>query len=122
MSGRYILTIKRNGVVKARGVKQGFKEDKTTADGDGFVYYSHVAKMDSIRAALSRPNRGNRCIATKDVSVAFLQSHPYDGFVKYICFRADCHITAIFLTVSLDTTLNSVRSRIPYHTAGACKP
>ena len=47
---------RRDGKLKARAVKQGFKEDKTTADGDGFVYYSHVAKMDSIRAALSRPN------------------------------------------------------------------
>ena len=87
VSGRFILTIKRNGVVKARGVKQGFKEDKESADGADFNYYSHVARLDSIRTALFRPRRGTRCIATKDVSVAFLQSHGYNGFFKYICFR-----------------------------------
>ena len=85
--GRYILTIKRNGIVKARGVKQGFKEDKTTADGADFNYSSHVAKFNSIRMALFQPNRGTRCIATKDISVAFLQSKGYEGFFKYICFK-----------------------------------
>jgi hypothetical protein len=87
VTGRYILTIKRNGVVKARGVKQGFKEDKEAADGPNFNYYSSVARLDSIRMAMFRARRGTRCIASKDVSVAFLQSFGYDGFVKYICFR-----------------------------------
>ena len=87
VSGRYILTIKRNGIVKARGVKQGFKEDKSQADGPQFNYFSHVARLDTIRQALCRPNRGTRCIATKDISVAFLQAYGYDGFVKYVCFR-----------------------------------
>ena len=36
ISGRYLLDIKRSGAWKARGVKQGFKEDKTQADGPGF--------------------------------------------------------------------------------------
>ena len=30
--GRWLLDIKRNGTFKVRGVKQGFKEDKLTAD------------------------------------------------------------------------------------------
>ena len=87
ITGRYILTIKRNGIVKARGVKQGFKEDKATADGDNFIYYSHVAKFDTVRISLFRPKRGTRCVGIKDVSVAFLQSHKYEGFVKYICLK-----------------------------------
>ena len=35
-----------------------------------------------------RANRGNRALAIKDVSVAFLQSRKYpDGMVKYISFK-----------------------------------
>ena len=68
VTGRYILTIKRNGIVKSRGVKHGFKEDKATADGENFNYYSHVAKLDTVRMSLFRPHRGNRCAAVKDVS------------------------------------------------------
>ena len=37
ISGRYILDYKRASVWKTRGVKQGFKENKLTADGPGFV-------------------------------------------------------------------------------------
>ena len=40
--GRILLDIKRNGTYKARGVKQGFKEDKASADGPDFNYYGHV--------------------------------------------------------------------------------
>jgi hypothetical protein len=36
ISGRFLLDIKRTGKYKARGVKQGFKEDKSTADGPIF--------------------------------------------------------------------------------------
>lgn len=88
ISGRYILDMKRAGVWKARGVKQGFKEDKTMADGPGFVYYAHVAKLVSVRMLLSRPGRGNRRIAIKDVRTAFLQSDKFpDDVVKYITFK-----------------------------------
>ena len=88
VSGRYILDFKRVGVWKARGVKQGFKEDKLTADGPGFVYYAHVAKLVSVRMLLSRPGRGNRRLAIKDVRVAFLQSDKFpDDVIKYISFK-----------------------------------
>ena len=70
--GRYILDVKRLGVWKARGVKLGFLEDKLTADGPGFIYYAHVARMTTVRLLLSRPNRTTRRIAIKDVRTAFL--------------------------------------------------
>ena len=86
-SCRVLLDVKRNGTVKARAVKQGFKEDKVTADGPNFNYYSHVAKMDTIRALILRPNRRNRILAVKDVSTAFLQSHRFKGFIKYVTIK-----------------------------------
>ena len=45
VTGRYLLDLRRNEACKARVVKQGFKENKITADGDGFNYYSHVVKL-----------------------------------------------------------------------------
>ena len=88
VSGRYILDLKRAGAWKARGVKQGFKEDKLTADGPGFVYYAHVAKLVTVRMLLSRPGRGNRRLAIKDVRTAFLQSNKFpDNVIKYISFK-----------------------------------
>jgi hypothetical protein len=86
--GRILLDIKRSGEYKARGVKQGFKEDKETADGPDFSYYSHVAKLLSIRVALLRARRGSRNVRIKDVRTAYLQAHKYPpGIVKYTCFR-----------------------------------
>ena len=87
ITGRILLDIKRNQTYKARGVKQGFKEDKAIADGPDFNYYSHVAKLYTARMALFRSNRQGRRIALKDVSTAFLQSQGYDGFVKYVSFK-----------------------------------
>ena len=85
--GRLLLSIKRSGMYKARGVKQGFKEDFIQADGPDFNYYAHVAKFNSIRMSTFRLNRGNRRIAIKDVSTAFLQSDKFpDNVIKYICF------------------------------------
>ena len=87
-SGRFLLDIKRSGKMKARGIKQGFKENKETADGYDFNYYSHVAKLTSARATLFRPNRRGRRVALKDVSTAFLQALKYpNGMVKYLCIR-----------------------------------
>jgi hypothetical protein len=58
------------------------------ADGPGFNYYSHVAKLMSVRMTFFRPDRGTRRIAAKDVSVAFLQSDEFEeGTKKYICFK-----------------------------------
>ena len=87
VSCRVLLDIKRNGIVKARAVKQGFKEDKATADGQGFNYYSHVAKLASVRTLILRPDRGDRAIGVKDVSTAFLQSHRYEGFTKFVAIK-----------------------------------
>ena len=86
-SGRLLLDVKRSGVYKCRGVKQGFKENLTEADGPNFTYYSHVARLASVRTALFRPRRGTRRIALKDISTAFLQSHGYTEGKKYVCFR-----------------------------------
>ena len=86
--GRILLVIKRAGVFKARGVKQGFKEDRELADGPDFNYYAHVAKLVSVRTVLVRMDRGTCRIAIKDVRTAFLQSHKYPHeTVKYICFK-----------------------------------
>ena len=42
-SGRFLLDIKRSGQMKARGIKQGFKEDKESTDGfDGFYFFFHM--------------------------------------------------------------------------------
>jgi hypothetical protein len=85
--GRLILDIKRSGLYKARGVKQGFLEDPSV-DGPDFNYYAHVAKLTSVRALLFRYKRGTRRVALKDIKTAFLQSDPYpEGTVKYICFK-----------------------------------
>ena len=88
-SCRVLLDVKRNGTVKARCVKQGFKENKLVADGPDFNYYSHVAKFDSIRSIVLRPNRRNRKLAVKDISTAFLQSDRYEGgMVKYVSVKS----------------------------------
>ena len=83
--GRYLLDEKRSGMWKTRGVKQGFKENKLLVDCPGFVYYSHVVKLYTVRISLFRPNRGTRRVAIQDVMTAFLQS---DGFpsdvIKYL--------------------------------------
>ena len=82
ITGRYLLDIRRNSMYKARGVKQGFKEDKATADGPGFNYYSHVAKLYSVRMSYFRPNRGTRRVAIRDVRTAFLQSDKFPASVR----------------------------------------
>jgi hypothetical protein len=82
ISGRYLLDQRRSGDYKARGVKQGFKEDKATADGPGFSYYSHMAKLAVVRMMLFRRNRGNRELAIKDVCTAFLQAKPFPPHIR----------------------------------------
>ena len=86
--GRLILDIKRSGMYKVRGVKQGFRENKELADGPDFNYYSNVVKIHAVRLALFRKRSRTRIIAMKDVSTAFLQSNKYPkGKVKYIAFK-----------------------------------
>ena len=87
INARLLLDVKRDGTWKARLVKQGFREDKATADGPDFNYYAHVAKLLTVRSSIFRANRGARRIAVKDVSTAFLQSFKYDGFTKWLKYR-----------------------------------
>ena len=85
--GRLLLDIKRSGKYKARGVKQGFREDKAKTDGPNFDYYSSVVKFQAVRTCLFRDRTG-RILAIRDISTAFLQSHKFDeGMHKYICFK-----------------------------------
>jgi hypothetical protein len=86
--GRLLLDIKRSGVYKARGVKQGFRENKEQSDGDGFNYYSSVVKLSAVRIALTRRRTRSRVTGIKDVSTAFLQAHGFPkGTVKFIVFK-----------------------------------
>jgi site-specific DNA-cytosine methylase len=89
--GRLILDEKRDGKMKARCVKQGFKEDKVAADGPDFNYYSHVAKLKTVRLSVLRPDRQNRRLAAIDIKTAFLQSTGYNGYVKHLVIT--CPIT-----------------------------
>ena len=61
--GRALLDIKRSGDYKGRIVKQGFKENKTLADGPDFNYYAHTAKLMTVRTAILRHNRAGRRLA-----------------------------------------------------------
>ena len=73
VSGRLILDIKRKlGTYKARGVKQGFKENTLWADGPGFNYYSSVAKLHSACVTIFRPRCRGRSICVVDVTTAYL--------------------------------------------------
>ena len=76
---RLLLAIKRDGTVKCRLVKQGFRENLLLADGPDFDYSSNVIKLHSVRLALSRRRPGAistmRRIAVRGISTAFWQSH-----------------------------------------------
>ena len=88
VTGRYLLDVKRTGKYKTRGVKQGFKEDKLTADGYGFNYYSHVVKLYTFRIAFFRTDRNVRRVAILDQSTAFLQSDKFPEHIKkYLLMR-----------------------------------
>ena len=89
---RLLLSVKRDGTVKCRLVKQGFRENLLLTDGPDFNYSSNVVKLHTVRMALAQRRMGNgktrRRIAVKDISTAFLQSHSYpDGKVKYCKYR-----------------------------------
>ena len=86
--GRWILDIKRSGIWKVRGVKQGFRENKVISDGPDFNYHANVVKFVTVRLVLAR--RRIACvIAIIDVSTAFLQSDPYPaGSEKCIAFKS----------------------------------
>ena len=88
---RILIGVKRDGRVKARCVKIGFRENCALADGLGFVYYAQVARICNVRTLLFRPNRGTDVIATIDLGCAFLQSTPFpEGKHKYCRFKSPC--------------------------------
>ena len=82
ISGRFLLDLRKSNEYKVRGVKQGFKENKAIADDPGFVYYSHMAKLQVIRMILFRRNRGNRTLCIKDVCTAFLQCKKFPPEIR----------------------------------------
>jgi len=87
-SVRFLLDIERSGKMKARGIKQGFKEDKEIADGFDSNCFSHVAKLASACTAIFRPNRKGRRLALNDVSTTFLQSLTCpEGMVKHLSMK-----------------------------------
>ena len=75
---------------KVRGGKQiaFVQENKETADGLGFVYYAHVAKLASVSMLLSRHNRESRRVAVRNVRTAFLQSNKFPPGRKV---QGSCH-------------------------------
>ena len=88
---RILIDVKRDGRVKARCVKIGFRENCALADGLDFVYYAQVARICNVRTLLFRPNRGTDVIATIDLDCAFLQSTPFpEGKHKYCHFKNPC--------------------------------
>ena len=90
---RMILAIKRDGTVKCRLVKQGFRENCSVTDGPDFHYASSVVSLSTVRLILSKRNFTNTTrISLRDISTAFLQSTPYpEGQWKYCKYR--CNIT-----------------------------
>ena len=90
---RMILAIKRDGTVKCRLVKQGFRENCSVTDGPDFHYASSVVSLTTVRLILSKRNFTNTTrISLRDISTAFLQSTPYpEGQWKYCKYK--CNIT-----------------------------
>ena len=88
---RMILCIKRDGTVKCRLVKQGFRENCSITDGPDFQYASSVISLTTVRMVLSKANRdGKTKVSLRDISTAFLQSHKYEkGQWKYCKWRDD---------------------------------
>ena len=91
IKGRVLLDIKRDGTVKARMVKQGFREHFP----DNETFTGHVVSPISVRSAIANhigrlkmERTGKRYkLAIIDVSTAFLQSHKFkEGEVKYVKF------------------------------------
>lgn len=88
---RMILCVKRDGTVKCRLVKQGFRENCSITDGPDFQYSSSVISLTTVRMVLSKSNlTGKTRVSLRDISTAFLQSHKYEkGQWKYCKWRDD---------------------------------
>ena len=71
---------------KARGVLQGFAEDKAKLDGIDFNYASDVVGISVVRSIMMRPLQEGESIGQMDISVAFLQSYlfPADAPPRYL--------------------------------------
>ena len=77
---RVLLDVKRDGTVKARIVKQGFRESK---EGEGNIS-AHVVSREALNILLATHNPSKYTLASLDVATAFLQSNPFtEGQVKY---------------------------------------
>ena len=85
-NGRMLLEFKRSGVFKCRYVLQGFKEDKVKLDGPDFDYSSNVVGITAVRMMMLGHRPKGHATAQKDVSCAFLQSHPFpeDAPPRYV--------------------------------------
>jgi len=66
--GRFILSDKRSGECKVRGVLRGDLMDKEALDGPGFIYYTEASQAKSVRALIFRGKRGPDCVTgTADI-------------------------------------------------------
>ena len=85
-NGRMLLEFKRSGVFKCRYVLQGFKEDKVKLDGPDFDYSSNVVGITAVRMMMLGHRPKGHAVAQKDISTAFLQSHPFpdDAPPRYV--------------------------------------
>jgi len=71
-------------MLKARGVKHGFKESRE-ADGPNFNYYSHVVKLYTVRMSFFRARRKTRRVGILDEKTTFLQSDKFPHWIiKYL--------------------------------------
>ena len=84
VTGRYLLDLRHNAAYKTHGVKQGFKENKITADSDGFNYDSHVVKLYTVRVCFFRVGRVSRRVAIFDQRTSFQSS------IRFLSSMARC--------------------------------
>ena len=65
---------------------QGFKEDKVKLDGPDFDYSSNVVGITAVRMMMLGHRPKGHAVAQKDISTAFLQSHPFpdDAPPRYV--------------------------------------
>ena len=85
-NGRMLLEFKRSGVFKCRYVLQGFKENKLKLDGPDFDYSSNVVGITAVRMMMLGCRPSDHAVAQRDISTAFLQSHPFpeDAPPRYV--------------------------------------
>ena len=78
-----LLGIKQSGACKARLVKQGLKEDRTSVDESNFNYYNNVLRVPNSSHTNNIPSATG-----SNVQNAFLHSRPYsDDMGKYPSYQ-----------------------------------